>query len=92
MCVDVVDKAVKELDVRNLVPAQREEIIFDHICELGFGASFILINDCDPKPLLHQLEAEYPGQFFSTSVETGPSAWRLEIGRREKAAWQSPGR
>ena len=92
MCVDVVDKTVKELDVRNLVPAQREEIIFDHICELAFGASFILINDNDPKPLLHQLETEYPGQFFSTSVEAGPSAWRLEIGRREKAASLSPGR
>lgn len=39
--------------------------------------------------MLHQLDAEFPGQFFSTYVEAGPSVWRVEIGRHEKAVWRS---
>jgi hypothetical protein len=73
MCKDAADTAVEEFDVRNLVPAQRNEVIFDHIYELAFGASFILINDHDPKPLLRQLEAEFPGQFFS--IRTSAAIW-----------------
>lgn len=92
MCVDATSTTVEELDVRNLAPAQRNEALFDRVYELGFGASFISINDHDPKPLLQQLEAEFPGQFSSTYVEAGPLVWRVEIGRREKAALQSAAR
>ena len=92
MCVDTTSTTVEKLDVRNLAPAQRDEMLFDRVYELAFGASFILIDDHDPKPLLHQLEAEFPGQFFSTSVEAGPPLWRVEIGRREKAALRAAGR
>ncbi len=92
MCEDTTSAAVEELDVRNIVPTQREETIFNRIFELAFGASFILVNDRDPKLLLHRLTAEFSGQFFSTYFETGPSVWRVEIGRREKAAWRSAGR
>ncbi len=92
MCEDTTSATVEELDVRNLVPAQRHEAIFDHIYELAFGASFILVNDHDPKLLLRQLETEFPGQFFSTYLEASPSAWRVEIGRRERTALRSAGR
>jgi uncharacterized protein (DUF2249 family) len=92
MCQDTTSATVKEVDVRNLVPAQRDGMTFDHIYELAFGASFILVNDHDPKLLLRQLETEFPGQFFSTYLEAGPSAWRIEIGRREKMALRSAGR
>jgi uncharacterized protein (DUF2249 family) len=76
---------VEELDVRNLVPAQRQETIFQRIDELAFGASFVLINDHDQKPLYYQLEAEYPNQFSWDYLETGPEVWRIEIGRHPKA-------
>jgi uncharacterized protein (DUF2249 family) len=98
MCEDVINKedvpnkALEQLDVRDLDPAEREEMIFDHIYELAFGTSFILVNDHSPELLLHQLETEFPGQFFWTHFETGPSVWRVEIGRREKAARRSAGR
>jgi len=91
MCEDAVNKTVAEFDVRKLNPTQRDEMIFDYIYELAFGASFILINDHDPKSLLRQPEAEFPGQFFSTYIEAGPSVWRVEVGRHEKAAWRSRG-
>jgi uncharacterized protein (DUF2249 family) len=74
------------VDVRALVPAQRHAKIFALVNELKPGASFVLVNDHDPKPLYYQLEAEYPGQFSWTYVEQGPDVWRVEIGKRAKAA------
>lgn len=74
------------IDVRSLVPAQRHAKIFELVNALEPGRSFILINDHDPKPLHYQLEAEYPGQYSWTYVESGPQVWRVEIGKRAEAA------
>lgn len=76
----------EEVDVRVLVPAQRHAKIFQLVEELQPGASFILVNDHDPKPLRYQLDAEYPSQFSWTYLEQGPQVWRVEIGKRAKAA------
>ncbi len=75
-----------EVDVRSLVPMQRHQKIFELVGELAPGASFVLVNDHDPKPHYYQLEAEHPGQFSWTYVEQGPVVWRVEIGRLAKAA------
>ncbi len=73
--------APREFDVRSLVPMQRHATIFDLVGRLEPGASFVLVNDHDPKPLYYQLEAEHPGAFSWTYIERGPEAWRVEIGR-----------
>ncbi len=75
-----------EIDVRSLVPAQRHEKIFQLVDKLAPGASFVLVNDHDPKPLYYQIEAEHPKQFSWTYLEKGPVVWRVEIGRSQKAA------
>jgi uncharacterized protein (DUF2249 family) len=75
-----------EIDVRTLVPAQRHEKIFQLVDALAAGASFILVNDHDPKPLYYQLEAEHPKEFSWTYLEKGPAVWRVEIGKLLKAA------
>ncbi len=74
------------VDVRSLVPAQRHAKIFQLVNELAPGASFILVNDHDPKPLYYQLEAEYPKQFSWSYRERGPQVWRVEIGKVAQAA------
>ena len=74
------------VDVRSLVPMQRHQKIFELVAQLTPGASFILVNDHDPKPLYYQLEAENPGQFSWTYVEQGPVVWQVEIGKIAKAA------
>ena len=74
------------IDVRDLVPAQRHEKIFQLVNQLAPGTSFILVNDHDPKPLYYQLEAEYPKQFSWTYLERGPEAWRVQIGKLARAA------
>jgi uncharacterized protein (DUF2249 family) len=78
--------AAKVVDVRSLPPAQRHAKIFELVAALGPGASFILVNDHDPKPLYYQLEAEHPKQFSWTYVERGPEAWRVDIGKIARAA------
>ncbi len=75
-----------EIDVRSLVPAQRHEKIFQLVDKLAPGASFVLVNDHDPKPLYYQIEAEHPKQFSWAYLEKGPVVWRVEIGRLQKAA------
>ena len=84
--------ATSEIDVRSLVPAQRHAKIFELVGQLAPGGSFVLVNDHDPKPLHDQLDAEFPSQFSWTCFEEGPAVWRVEIGRREKAAWLAAGR
>ena len=73
-----------QIDVRNLVPMQRHQKIFELVDQLAPGGKFILVNDHDPKPLYYQLEAEHPHQFSWTYLERGP-VWRVEIGRLSKA-------
>lgn len=77
---------VNEVDVRSLIPVQRHQKIFQLVDALAPGASFVLINDHDPKPLYYQLEAEHPKQFSWTYLEKGPAVWRVEIGKLTKAA------
>lgn len=74
------------LDVRSLVPMERHSTIFARVEQLPNGSSFILVNDHDPKPLRYQMDAEFPGQFSWTYLESGPEVWRVEIGKIEAAA------
>lgn len=70
-----------ELDVRELVPAQRHEQIFATFRALTPGSAFVLINDHDPKPLSYQFAAEHPGEYTWAYLEAGPQVWRVRIGR-----------
>jgi uncharacterized protein (DUF2249 family)/uncharacterized protein YjiS (DUF1127 family) len=74
------------VDVRSLIPAQRHAKIFELVGALGPGASFILVNDHDPKPLYYQLEAECPKQFSWRYLERGPDVWRVQIEKLAQAA------
>lgn len=67
------------LDVRELAPGLRHELIFESFGALGVGGAFILVNDHDPKPLYYQLEAEHSGAFSWEVLEAGPTTWRVRI-------------
>jgi uncharacterized protein (DUF2249 family) len=70
-----------ELDVRDLPPAQRHELILCTFDELAPGGAFVLVNDHDPKPLYYQFAAEKAGTFTWTPLEEGPVRWRVAIGK-----------
>ncbi|HTN61414.1 MAG TPA: DUF2249 domain-containing protein [Devosia sp.] len=74
------------IDVRTVPPRERHPRIFGMANALAVGASFIIINDHDPRPLHYQLDAEYAGQFSWRYLESGPEVWRVEVGRVTAAA------
>ncbi|MGB5948836.1 MAG: DUF2249 domain-containing protein [Parvibaculum sp.] len=73
------------LDVRQLIPAQRHRLIFETWHNLEPGKGFVLVNDHDPKPLYYQFDAEHSGEFTWDYLEAGPEVWRVRIGRKSAA-------
>jgi len=73
----------KTLDVRVIPPREKHPTIFQTFGALEPGASFVLVNDHDPKPLRYQFEFEHEGEFGWEYLEQGPSVWRVEISKRE---------
>ena len=70
-----------ELDVRSLPHGGRHEVIFAKLDQLLPGHTFVILNDHDPKPLRYQTEAQWPGRFAWSYLETGPLLWRVAITR-----------
>jgi len=73
------------IDVRTVPPRERHPRIFALANALEIGDAFVIVNDHDPMPLHYQLQAEYPGQFSWTYLESGPEVWRVELGRQAAA-------
>jgi uncharacterized protein (DUF2249 family) len=78
---DNEDSNVQELDVRVLPHGQRHEVIFSTYDHLVPGGGFVIVNDHDPKPLRYQFEAQHAGEFTWDYLESGPTMWRVRVGR-----------
>ncbi|MFN8103356.1 MAG: DUF2249 domain-containing protein [Acidimicrobiia bacterium] len=76
---------METLDVRPLEPAARHPAIFARIDALESGETLRLVNDHDPVPLRHQLDATRPGHFRWDAVETGPEVWSADITSRARS-------
>lgn len=73
---------VEEIDVRKIPPHKKHATIFDTYDALDVGASFIIINDHDPKPLGYQMAAVHGEENFSWDyLEEGPEVWKVHIGK-----------
>jgi uncharacterized protein (DUF2249 family) len=69
-------------DVRQMPPHLRHATLFDAFQALPADGSFELVNDHDPVPLRQQFQAQWPGQFTWTALESGPDHWRVRITRQ----------
>ncbi|HZY48715.1 MAG TPA: DUF2249 domain-containing protein [Devosia sp.] len=69
------------IDVRVIAPKLRHSMIFTTFENLAPGECFRIINDHDPRPLLYQFNAEYPGSFEWTYEKAGPEVWQVKIDR-----------
>lgn len=74
--------ATRELDVRTLTAAMRQPEVFGVFDALKGDDAFVLVDDHDPKPLLYRLQAERPRRFEWSTLESGPTRFRIEIRRR----------
>jgi uncharacterized protein (DUF2249 family) len=70
-----------ELDIRVVPPREKHPAIFRTFDGLAMGEAFTLVNDHDPFPLRHQFEGTRAGRFSWNYVESGPTVWRVLIGR-----------
>ena len=81
---EVTEGFARTLDVRPLPHGQRHESIFAAFGLLASGTAFVLVNDHDPRPLRYQFEAQHGDAFTWDYLESGPTVWRVRIGRPEE--------
>ncbi len=70
-----------QIDVRTIAPRERHPLIFNTYDGLTPGATILLINDHDPKPLYYQLKAERGENLGWEYLESGPERWQVRIGK-----------
>jgi len=78
--------ATAAIDVRSIAPRDRHPLIFSRFHTLQPGETLELVNDHDPRPLYFQMQAESPGAFTWTYLESGPQLWRISIAKTRATA------
>jgi len=58
--VTVLDPGMRELDVREMPPADRHDRIHNAFDGLEAGETLVVVNDHDPKPLFYEMREEVP--------------------------------
>ncbi len=74
-----VAASVVELDLRQIMPFERHDLIFEKWEALKPGETLKIINDHDPKPLRYQFEVEYKDQYHWEYLQKGPKDWMVTI-------------
>ncbi|MEW6034154.1 MAG: DUF438 domain-containing protein [Chloroflexota bacterium] len=74
-----VTKEMVDLDLREIMPFERHDLIFEKWAALNSGETLRIINDHNPKPLHYQFEAEYKGQYEWEYEQEGPKDWIVRI-------------
>ncbi len=74
-----MNKNIKNLDIRELIPFERHSKIFENWNVLKSGEILRIINDHEPKPLYYLFQAEYKGQFKWEYEKQGPKDWIFRI-------------
>lgn len=72
------------IDAREIPQRERHGRIFDAFDRLPLGASLVVVNDHDPRPLSYQFETKRPGAYRWDYLERGP-VWRVRITRGHAA-------
>jgi uncharacterized protein (DUF2249 family)/quercetin dioxygenase-like cupin family protein len=71
--------AERELDVRPLRKPDKHPAVFAVYRDLPAGASFVLVNDHDPKHLREEFESGYGGSFSWEYLARDTRNWRIRI-------------
>lgn len=69
------------VDLRPMIPPERHATVFAALEALAPGATFVLINDHAPIPLLRRIAETSPGLFESEFLQDGPEVWQVAITR-----------
>ncbi len=69
------------VDLRPMIPPERHATVFAALEALDPGATFVLINDHAPIPLLQRIKQNWPDQFVAEFLVDGPEVWQVAITR-----------
>ena len=74
------------VDVRDLAPRRRHELLLDAFDRLEPDEGFVLVNDHDPKPLYHELRSLHGDVVDWEYERRGSGEWRVAIGKTGASA------
>jgi uncharacterized protein (DUF2249 family) len=74
-----LDDSPGAIDVRDLKPQRRHEVLLEIFDELGAGEGFVLVNDHDPKPLYYEIRSMHGEVIDWEYASRGSGEWRVEI-------------
>ncbi|MFB6153626.1 MAG: DUF2249 domain-containing protein [Halodesulfurarchaeum sp.] len=78
-------ETVPSIDVRDLKPQRRHEVLLSIVEELEPGETFVLINDHDPRPLYYELTSMH-GDVIEWGYRTeGSDRWAVEVERTDRS-------
>ena len=88
-------REIPTIDATAIPPEIRSPQLFiDAFDDLVIGASFVIHNDHDPRPLIELFETRRTGEFAWEYLMHGPRNWRIKItrcaGARPSAPEESP--
>lgn len=69
------------VDLRPMIPPERHATVFAALEALAPGATFVLINDHAPIPLLQRIKQNWPDRFNAEFLADGPEVWQVAITR-----------
>ena len=79
MSIETTGASERVIDVRDIEPRFRHQIIHQLVEHLAPNTSLQLIADHPPKPLRYQLELSFGEQCLWSYLEEGPDVWRVRI-------------
>ena len=74
------------IDAQKIPGPVRHATIFKTFDDLEEGASLIIVNNHDPRPLLSQFSDQRPEQFTQEYLVAGPTEWKIKISKIKKAS------
>lgn len=74
-------EVTETLNVTTLVVLFKNQIILNHFDHLEEGKAFMLLNNCDPKPIYYRLLVERGQTFNWKYVAEGPDIWKVKISK-----------
>jgi uncharacterized protein (DUF2249 family) len=85
MSTEAIGASERVIDVRDIEPRFRHQIIHQLVEHLAPDSSLQLIADHQPQPLRYQLALRFGAQCVWSYLEEGPDVWRVRIAKAADA-------
>ena len=85
MSTETIGTSERVIDVRDIEPRFRHQIIHQLVEHLAPDTSLQLIADHRPQPLRYQLALRFGAQCVWSYLEEGPDVWRVRIAKAADA-------